>query len=78
MADLDAVAAASGSIEAELRARILGSETLRRSGRLKELLAWLLERSAEAPHLPIREHDIGTVHPVNSETLEMMRLAECC
>ncbi len=60
MADLDAVAAASGSIEAELGARILGSETLRRSGRLKELLAWLLERSAEAPHLPIREHDIGT------------------
>jgi len=40
--------------------RIQESETLRRSGRLKELLAYLLERTATDPETPVREHEIGT------------------
>src|SRR4051794_82579 len=39
--------------------RILDSEGLRRSGRLRELLAYLLKRAAESPDGPIREQDIG-------------------
>ena len=45
---------------AEFVRRIQESETLRRSGRLKELLAYLLARTASDPDTPVREHDIGT------------------
>jgi hypothetical protein len=40
--------------------RILDSEGLRRSGRLRELLTYLLKRASLAPDIPIREHDIGS------------------
>jgi len=46
------------SAEVELAHRILASETLRRSGRLKELLAYLLSRAADGPHTQIREQEI--------------------
>lgn len=40
--------------------RILDSEGLRRSGRLRELLTYLLKRASAAPDSPIREQDIGS------------------
>ena len=39
--------------------RILDSEGLRRSGRLRELLLYLLKRASESPDHPVREQDIG-------------------
>ena len=43
----------------EASQRILESEGLRRSGRLRELLTYLLKRSAISPDIPVREQDIG-------------------
>jgi hypothetical protein len=43
----------------EAAQRILESEGLRRSGRLRELLTYLLKRSAIAPDTSISEQDIG-------------------
>lgn len=39
--------------------RILASETFRRADRLKELLTYLAERTANAPEAAMREQDIG-------------------
>jgi hypothetical protein len=50
---------AGQSSTSEPAQRILDSEGLRRSGRLRELLAYLLKRAAESPDGPIREQDIG-------------------
>lgn len=43
----------------EAAQRILDSEGLRRSGRLQELLLYLLKRASESPDTPVREQDIG-------------------
>jgi len=48
------------SDSAEFIRRIRESEALRRSGRLKELLAYLVKHSASYPDTPVSEHDIGT------------------
>jgi hypothetical protein len=40
--------------------RILDSEGLRRSGKLKELLAYLLKRAIVVPNTPVSEQNIGT------------------
>src|SRR5436305_4325964 len=39
--------------------RILDSEGLRRSDKLRELLAYLLKRAANCPDSPVREQNIG-------------------
>src|SRR5581483_1604105 len=52
-------AAGHGSAEQDRTRKILVSEALRRSGRLKELLVYLLARTAESPEAPVREQEIG-------------------
>jgi hypothetical protein len=63
--------------------RILNSEGLRRAGKLRELLAYLLRRAAVSPDSPVREQNIGTEvfgrrpdYDTNHDTIVRVQIAQ--
>jgi len=63
--------------------RILGSEGLRRSDKLRELLAYLLKRAAKCPDSPVREQNIGAEvygrkpnYDTNHDTVVRVQIAQ--
>lgn len=63
--------------------RILNSEGLRRSGKLRELLAYLLKRAAISPDSPVREQSIGAEvygrrpdYDTNHDTIVRVQIAQ--
>ena len=63
--------------------RVLDSEGLRRSDKLRELLAYLLKRAANCPDSPVREQNIGAEvygrkpnYDTNHDTVVRVQIAQ--